>query len=123
MQSNVNEQRKVIVSPQEVAWVRLYPEALRPQGPAGGSVTVGTSQVQLGRSDHNFHRLTIVAASTNTGTVAVGGDGNTALPLAAGASITLEDVSPTAVYLLASTSGQTVAWLGYGNHLLTEGRP
>jgi hypothetical protein len=114
-----------IINPSQVVPVSIVPQTaqFKTQGPAAGSVTVGTSQVQLGHSDHIYHRLTIVAASTNTGTVSVGGDGNTALPLAAGASITLEDVSPTAVYLLASTSGQTVAWLGYGNHLLTEGRP
>jgi hypothetical protein len=114
-----------IINPSQIVSVSIVPQTqqFKTQGPAAGSVTVGTSQVQLGHSDHIYHRLTIVAASTNTGTVAVGGDGNTALPLAAGASITLEDVSPTAVYLLASTSGQTVAWLGYGNHLVTEGRP
>jgi hypothetical protein len=114
-----------IINPSQVVPVSIVPQTaqFKTQGPAGGSVTVGTSQVQLGHSDHIYHRLTIVAASTNTGTVAVGGDGNTALPLAAGASITLEDVSPTAVYLLASTSGQKVAWLGYGNHLVTEGQP
>jgi hypothetical protein len=114
-----------IINPSLVVPVSIVPQTaqFKTQGPAGGSVTVGTTQIQLGHSDHIYHRLTIVAASTNTGTVSVGGDGNTALPLAAGASITLEDVSPTAVYLRASTSGQTVAWLGYGNHLLTEGRP
>jgi hypothetical protein len=114
-----------IINPSQVVPVSIVPQTaqFKTQGPAGGSVTVGTSQVQLGHSDHIYHRLTIVAASTNTGTVSVGGDGNTALPLAAGASITLEDVSPTAVFLLASTSGQKVAWLGYGNHLLTEGQP
>jgi hypothetical protein len=114
-----------IINPSQVVPVSIVPQTakFKTQGPAGGSVTVGTTQVQLGRSDHIFHRITIMAMPTNTGTVSVGGDGSTVFPLAAGATVTLEDVSPTAIYLLASTTGQTVVWLGYGNHLVTEGRP
>ena len=114
-----------IINPSQIVPVSIVPQTARfnTQGPAGGSVTVGTTQIQLGHSDHIFHHLTIMAISTNSGTVFVGGDGNTVFPLVAGATITLEDVSPTAVYLLGSTSGQTVVWLGYGYHLVTEGRP
>jgi hypothetical protein len=114
-----------LISPSQVVPVSIVPQTSRfnTQGPAGGSVIVGTTQIRLGPSDHIFHRITILALPTNSGTVSVGGDGNTVFPLTAGASITLEDVSPTAVYLLASTTGQTIAWLGYGNHLVTEGRP
>jgi hypothetical protein len=117
--------RPPIIDPKLVVPVSIVPQTsqFNTQGPAGGSVTVGTTQIQLGHSDHIFHRVTILALPTNSGTVSVGGDGNTVFPLTAGASITLEDVSPTAVYLLGSTTGQMVAWLGYGNHLITEYRP
>ncbi len=89
-----------------------------------GSTTISTSTIQLGTSTVPFTTdLIIVAKSTNSGTVYVGGvSGVTTLgtaatdglELPAGASVTINpgfNKSPAGIYLIASASGQTVTFM------------
>lgn len=83
----------------------------------GRKTSIGTTAVQLTTNSVKFkNSITIVAPSANTGTVYVGtASGVTSsdgFPIVAGAGISLEITNANQLWLIGSTSNQSVSWIG-----------
>lgn len=87
----------------------------------GAKSAIGATALQLtATSEKLVNGLLLVADPSNTGTIYAGKSGVTAgsadatdgIPLAAGDALTIEVLDPSIIYLIASTTGQKVYYLG-----------
>lgn len=82
----------------------------------GAKTSIGTSEAALSSSTAKLNRGVVVKAlATNPGIVYVGITGvttSTGFPLYPGDDVTVEATSASQVYLIGSTTGNEVRWIG-----------
>lgn len=95
--------------------------SITPNGYIGRKSSINTTAVQLTTTSYKLKNgITILAASGNSGSVAIGyssgitasGASTDGFPLSAGAGITVQIDNANKIWVIGSASGQVVNWIG-----------